>query len=237
MPVNHLGKTSDEMRRFGRKLITKYGENEPTFEAAAQDILYDIYHEFKDETGEPVFALARTFRLCRYGELPPDIRRKIDPDSAHHWLALVATIGQEKAWNDRCLSEKHAVIAPGDFTSPMLKAAFEQIQLDPSRIDQPVTELETGVVMIQEPISTTRYFLVQDAPGNPNIVEQDDFVKPYNIQSVLGVGCAFDSGSFHLTLFFSKVKLSNTDVQLLMQLSPFISTLLTTYDEKGRYWN
>jgi hypothetical protein len=68
-------------------------------------------------------------------------------------------------------------------------------------------------------------------------VEQDDFVKRYNIQSVLGIGCTFDSGSFHLTLFFSKIQFSNTDVQLLMQLSPFISSLLATYDEKGRYWD
>lgn len=118
----------------------------------------------------------------------------------------------------------------------MLKAAFEQINLEPGESTDSITASE-HIVMLQEAISPTRYFYVEKALDNPYIVEQDDFVKPYGIQSVLGIGCPFVSGSFHITLFFSKVPLSKTDVRLLMQLAPFISALLATYDEKGILWN
>lgn len=235
MPINHLGKNSDEIRRFGRQLINKYGETEPTFEAAGGNVLHDIYREFKNEQGEPLFALMRMFRLCRHEELPPEIKGGIDPAGGKHWLALVATIGQEPAWNDRRQSEKHGVIAPNDFASPMLKAAFEQMNLDPFRNNLP--NAVSDMILIQEPISPTRYFLVQQALGNPNIVEQDAFVKPYGIGSVLGMGCAFDSGALLLTLLFARIELSNTDIQLLMQLAPYISTMMATYDDKGVIWN
>jgi hypothetical protein len=234
--MNHLCKTSDEVRRFGRRIITQYGENEPSYEAAAQDMLYEIYHEFVDDQQAPLFALLRTFRLCQHANLPPEARRTLLPSWGEHWLALVATIGQDAAWNDREKSEHHGVIPAGDFSSPMLKAAFEQINLEPgeSKASIPASE---HMVMLQEAISPIHYFYVEKALDNPYIVEQDDFVKPYGIQSVLGIGCPFVSGSFHMTLFFSKVPLENSDVRLLMQLAPFISALLATYDEKGILWN
>lgn len=237
MPVNHLGKTSDEIRRFGRSLITTYGASEATFEALSYNIIRDIYGEFTDEKDQPLFALLRTFRLCQHNDLPADIFHRVDPATARYWLALVATVGQQAAWNDRHQSQNHQAIPAGAFSSPMLKAAFEQINLDPDKPIDPVVTTSLDMVMLQEPISFTRYFYVEQALGNPNIVDQETFVKPYAIQSVLGMGAPFVSGAFYLTLFFSKVHLSLNDVQLLMQLSPYISTLLAIYDEKGRYWD
>lgn len=233
--VNHLGKTGDEIRTLGYSLMTRYREGQPSYEATAQHLVHDLYRQFTTPEGIALFALIRTFRLCRPHELPPEAFQGAVPPSGDYWLALAGTAGQHEDWNDRRHSKHHRLIPNGEFPSPMLKAVFEQLNLYPDRkIDRDTFE---DMITLEERVSPTRYFYVEEALGNPNIVDQKTFVKPYGIHSVLGIGCPFLSGSFQITLFFSKVHLTQAEVRLFMQLAPFISALLATYDEKGRYWN
>jgi hypothetical protein len=230
-----LGKTSDDIRHFGREVFMRYNRASIAYEGVAQSILRDLYGYFVDERGQPLFALMRSFRLCTYDQLPPESRTDQDATSPQ-WLALMGTVGQQAAWNDRLQSRGHRILPAGAFETPMLKAAFEQLNLT-HRHTGTLVEAPRDMVTIRESISFTRYFYVAQALGNPNIVDQDTFVKPYGIKSVFGIGCLFTSKAFHMTLFFSKVPPAQREVDLLMQLSPFISSLLAIYDEQGRLWN
>lgn len=233
--MSPLGKTSDDIRHFGRDVFLRYNRRDLSYEAVIQHVLRDVYGYFVDDKGQPLFALMRSFRLCSSDQLPPESRS--DPNAANaQWLALMGTVGQEAAWNDRLQSRGHRILSTGAFETPMLKAAFEQLSLSQYHTGT-LVEAPRDMVTIRESISFTRCFYVQHAPGNPNIVDQQTFVIPYGIQSVFGVGCQFVSHSFHITLFFSKVPLARRDVDLLLQLSPFLSSLLAIYDEKGSFWN
>jgi hypothetical protein len=234
--MSNLGKTDTELRKFGRDLVMKYRTAAPSYAAVAQSIVTDLYHYLTDSHGKPLCALARTFRLCRHAELPPESQGVIKPDAGKYWLALMGTMGQEAAWHDRLQSKGHRIIAAGAFPSPMLKAAFEQMNLDPDHPSEPIAP-DQDILLIENSMSFTRFFHVEKAPGSPYIVDQDTFVKPYGVQSVVGLGCSFLSGMFQFTLLFSKVTLTKDDARTLTNIAPHISTLLALYDEKGRLWN
>jgi hypothetical protein len=230
-----LYKVNSDIRTFGRSLMTSYRDSEPSFESAAQRIGQEVYNQFPDEDGNPIFALLRTYRLCNQHEFPPEYPPITNPSSERQWLALVASVGDEQEWNDRLGDKDEAIIPVDALTSPLLKAAFEQLTLQPGKKTEATAY--PGMITRQEKISPTHYFYVEHALENPNIINQDTLIKPYGIESVLGIGCPFLSGSFQISVFFSKIHLTPRDVQFLIQLAPFISAVLSTYDEKGLYWN
>jgi hypothetical protein len=83
----------------------------------------------------------------------------------------------------------------------------------------------------------TNYFHVPQAPGSPFIPAQDEFVRPYGVQSVIGIGGEFVSQSFYIALCFSKVAINEDDARKFTELSAFLSTMLAIYDGKGVLWN
>jgi hypothetical protein len=81
-----------------------------------------------------------------------------------------------------------------------------------------------------------KYFYVPDAYNNPAIPDKDNFVIPYGIRSVIGIGSPFLSGSFYIGLFFSKVFISEEHVETFAKLATPVSTLLATYDRGDHLW-
>ena len=61
-------------------------------------------------------------------------------------------------------------------------------------------------------------------------------MKPYKIQSVVGIGSPFLSQSFYLLLGFSHVSIDEEDAHKFSQLAPYISSLLAVYDQRGIIW-
>ena len=219
--------TQQDISSFARALFHKKRNDFSTFEEAAQFSVKHIYESFLDDVGEPMFALVRVFRACTPSELPPE--QDSPPSDDPKWLALFGTVGTEPAWNDRLQSIGHRIIPAGAFSTPMLKASFEALGF--------ASLGETEFVRnVGATASYTKFFHVEEADGSPYIVAQDEFVKPYGIQSVIGIGSPFASGAFYMCLGFSKKSITNDEAQRFSQLSPFISTLLANYDSK-KLWN
>src|SRR5262249_19231660 len=149
-------------------------------------------------------------------------------------MALMGTIGKERAWCDRRTSQGHKVIpATGDY-SPMLRAAFEQIGFDKMT---PVQQNGAGTLAMQDAEMFSNYFYVPNALGSPFIPAQRDFVERYQIRSVVGVGCPFVSGAIYLALCFSIAPIDDAAAKRFAELSSYISTLLAIYEENGVVWS
>lgn len=219
--------SEQEFSQFARKLFQEKRKSFDTFEEAAQFCVQQIYDTALDSKGNRAFALVRIFRACLPSELPPE--QGTPPSDDEKWLSLFGTVGDEDNWNDRLKSEGHRIIPAGAFSTPMLKASFEALGF--------ASLGETEFVRNVNPVASyTKYFHVEEANGSPYIVAQDEFVKPYGIQSVIGIGSPFASGAFYMCLGFSKTTIDKTAAGNFAQMSPFISTLLATYDTK-QLWN
>jgi hypothetical protein len=217
---------------FGRTLMSTYRSTLNSFEEAAIVCVKAIYDEFRQPNGQHTFALVRIYRLCRFDELLPELQAIATPD-VPYWMALMGTVGNEPTWCDRRTSQGHkAIRAVGD-RSPMLTAAFEQIGLNKIITERAV---DTNSLQMQETTLFTSYFHVPHALGSPFIPAQHEFVEPYHIQSVVGVGSAFLSNSIHLTLCFADTFLDEDSARKFSELSTYISTLLAIYDGNGVIW-
>lgn len=213
----------DEVRQFGAALLRNQRESAKSFEDAAQRIATDVYQTFTDHEGNPAFALVRVYRMCQYDAIPSELKPLTNPDTAL-WMMLMATRGLEPAWNDRRQSQGHKVVPAGDKRSPMVAAAFQQIGLD----EPPPAE----GLSFNEATFMTRYFHVPNAVGSPVIPAQTEFVLPYQIKSVIGLGARFMAGTAHLTLCFSKSHLNEQTARSFATLSAHISTLLALFDTR-----
>lgn len=219
--------TVAEIRKFGQDLRLKYHERFDNMEDLAQVICQDIYHNFRISNDRSAFALFRIFRLGQHDDLPWAWRELADP-AVDTMLMLMGTAGIEAAWNDRLQSQSHKVIPIDDNLSPMFKAAFEQTALDP-RLS---TELEALAVD-----TFTNYFHVEVVSDNDAVPDQEQFVKPYNIASMVGFGSRFLSGAAYLAVGFSVQPVSPEAVRRFSEMTIFVSTLLSAYDGRGTLWN
>ena len=221
---------STALQSYGRELFRSNRDQWENFEQAAQAACEQIYNEFKED-GDSIFALVRIFRLSNSDTLPPEEDSTM---AGGHWLTLMGTYGDEPEWCNRMKSQGHRVIPAGAFGTPMLKAVFEQTNLDVKSLEEG-EDIEPTIIM--DGSQLTKFFHVEDAKNSPYIVAQDEFVKPYNIKSVVGIGSAFVSNSLYVCIGFSKITLDKEMAENFASLSPFLSTLMSLYDSRGKLWS
>lgn len=191
-----------------RDLLT----DEPaTVGEAAGRIVSFLYDNFVDANGERACALARMFKTHPLDALDPELRdfaRQIAPDAANmrdlRCLVLLATSGQEPAWNDRHQSKGHKCIPLVSEKmveeAPMISQLIKQIGLKISTVLRP-----DPAIMLEQQQKTYNVFYVPSAAGSPYIVAQDEFVRRYGIASVIGFGGLAGAGDLLATILFSKV--------------------------------
>lgn len=222
-------KTSDTntILEFGQHLLNDHRDSLASFEEAAQVCVKAIYDNFGNESGQKTFALVRIYRLCRFDQLPQELYQYAD-NNIKEWMTLMATTGIDPAWLSRQLSKGHKVLAASDKRSPMLAEAFDQIGFADIK--------ETADTFLKEATFLTRYFHIEHAPGSPFVPAQSDFVQPYGIKSVIGIGSRFLSDSAYMALCFATEHLDKQMAKKFAVLSAYISTLLAVYDGRGIIW-
>jgi hypothetical protein len=231
MPIDIKQASAQDISHLGKQLYRELrSDGNMIFEDTAQDICAALYETFQTN-GDSTFALVRIFRLCKYDDLPPDVQPEKDRRSGHHWMTLAGTAGDEDEWWNRHNSQMHRAVSAEKGKAPMFTAAFEQIGLNPGTRPMPDDlQFEPGQMKM------TRYFFVQDAKDHHAITDQQRFVDPYDIKSVVALGSPFLSGSSYIAIAFSKVVLSEDDAEKWTELTPYISSLLAIPDGKGAFW-
>lgn len=207
---------------FARGLYIRTRDNLSSFEETAQLISQAIYDHFA-----PEIVMVRIFRLTKRADLPPDLATSANRETPQ-WLVLSGSYGQLKQWQGRRNSANHQLISAENAT-PMLAAALQQAHIDAGDRRYPqmpeIQRIEQG-----------HFFYVPDALNDPLIPDQSNFVQPYGIHTVLGVGSTFLSRAAYLMVAFAKVVIEREDVQNLLGMTPFISTMLAAQDVPGKYW-
>ncbi len=224
--------SQDQSREIAQRFFAKQRDSARSFEELSQEFAEYIYKELTQPDGTSAMALVRVFRISKLAELRQELRDLAvsqfpdEPDDA--WVTLMGTYGEEPAWRNRRESTGHQVFpARSDFT-PMLGAAFRQLGLR--------TPDAEGDLQLKGDTVGQHYFHVPNAVGSPHIPAQDDFVVPYGIQSVVGIGETLITGAEYMALAFSKVKIDNNLAAVFNEISPFCATILAQAEVRGRIW-
>lgn len=223
-----------EMLRCGLDL-RRVARDAATMEEAAGAIVRYLYDSFlHGEGGERECALVRFYKTHPYGALEPELRAVVRermgerPGDAMKCLVLLATAGAEPAWNSRRQSKGHRAIplpsAQIVERAPMIAQLIRQMGLDLDSVVSPHPELLQGVEG-----KTFNVFYVPRALDSPAIPAQDDFVRPYGIESVLGCGGVNLTGELYAAILFSRVpipqetadRFRNIALDLKMAISSF----------------
>ena len=200
---------NDMMECRGR-IRDLFDDDPPTLEDAAERAVEFFRSELVDEEGFPACALVRFFKTHPYRDLPEelqDVVRAASPEAPAvpdlRCLTLVATRGDEPAWNSRLTSRAHRAIPLMSVEmvqqAPMIAQLITQLGLPIANVVRPARAL-----LLDQEQTAHNVFYVPHALGSPHIVAQEEFVARYGIQSVLGFGGLL-SGDLFATIMFSKV--------------------------------
>lgn len=210
-------------------------------EEVARSITNYFYDEFTlGEQGEKAFAMVRCFISLPFRDLEIPLKRfvekrrsqmsEIKPDT--RCLTLMATRGEETQWNERNLSESHRAI-PIDSPSlalelPMIALLLKQFGIESNSVSDVVLNFpgqesqsspQIDDVVMDQDQATFNVFFVPDAVSSRYISQQEEFVKPYGIKSVLGFGGILSAGQIFAILLFSKATIKKEIAQRFKPLA------------------
>src|SRR5579875_2717035 len=183
-----------------------------SMEQAANAIAGYLYHHLLDkEAGGRALALARVFVTRPFEALGPDLRsfaaghagltnRELAGTTC---LVLLASVGDEPAWNDRHCSRHHQAVPMGRAETrakyPMLCQLADLLGLGPHarRSDD------------------ARLCNIPEARACHDVADQDGFVARYGIRSVLGFGAMLPSGLGFAVVLFSRTPVPDSSADAL----------------------
>lgn len=209
-----------EMVRLGAAL-RQLGRDARSLEEAAGRIVRYLYRNVGDsQNGEPSLPLVRLFKTHPYSGLEPGQQEFVDrmlgqkPEHPEaRCLTLMATAGRQSQWNDRHTSRGHQAIPllSEDMVRsfPMIANLVAQFGLEVKDLVAPSSSLS----MDPEP-QPYNVFYVAEAPGSPHVVDQENFVGPHGIRSVLGLGGELPDGEFFALIMFSSTPIPPATAEL-----------------------
>jgi hypothetical protein len=214
-----------DMIRCGTEL-RKLGQDAGSMEEVAARSVRYLYESLRaPDLTAPGCVLARIFVTLPFVELDRQqqaFARRLLGDAAANpamkCLTLLATAGQDAAWNSRHTSRGHVALPlPSDESlarSPMIAQLMRQLGV------------ETGTFFASDPQvlidleqHTFNVFHVSDALGSPYIPAQEEFVIPYAVRSVIGFGGLLPNGELFATVIFSRVAIARDAADLFKTLA------------------
>lgn len=219
----------EELKELAYGWMNSYRTGQGSFENVAQTLVNATLQEFRQADKRPAFALVRIFRATPYQNLHPDLKALATPDIPHY-LALMGSAGQEKAWSSRHTAQKRKIIPISATMSPMFKGIFKELGFKWE--DYSSEALPEGQ---SHDMSLLRYFYIPEARESTAITDQEQFVKAYGIRSVVAYGSTFLSGAAYTLIAFSTIPLTKSTVEIYAGLTSYVSTILALYENK--LWN
>ena len=189
-------------------------------EAAAGRIV-DYFHEHLVDgaTGERNCVLVRCFKTHAYGRLPEELGAAAvammgeEVSAELPCLTLLATAGELPEWKDRRLSKGHAVIPLVSVEmverAPMIAALFRQMGFGIASALRPDPQF-----ILDADQRVFNVFHVEHAQGDVTIPSQEQFVRPYGVRSVLGLGGLLPTGDLFTVILFSRVHIPRETASL-----------------------
>jgi hypothetical protein len=204
--------TLADMVRCGRALRRL---SRPSLEETAEAIVRYLYKHLWDRDSEGhACVLVRFFKTHPYCDLSPELARfaqSLMPDVSlgpeTRCLTLMATAGDEPAWNSRRNSRRHqAIPLPSEAALndiPMISQLLLQLGLKSTDLLAPHPEIIKDLDH-----KTFNVFHVPAVLNSAFVPAQKDFVVPYGVESALGFGGILPDGDLFAVILFSKVPIS-----------------------------
>jgi len=213
----------DDMIRCGA-MLRGLGEGARSMEDTAGRVARALYESLaRPATGVRSCALVRFFETQRFDALPAERRRFAQRMATSEALALdttclqlLASAGDEPAWNDPRASAGHlAIPLPSEEAlaqMPMIAQLCAQLGIATSSVlrPSPFTELAE---------QTYDVFHVEHAATSPYVPAKASFVERHGIRSVVGCGGVLPSGQMFAVLLFSKVHVTRATAQFFRPLA------------------
>ncbi len=237
------------MAAIGRTLQS-LGERAPHRQAVAERIVRYLYASFRiPSIGKPACVLVRCFQTCPYARLPLDYQYAAEelleamPSRPEmRCLALLATRGSRQIWNDVATSINHQCIPLPSVEvvkrAPMIARLLDELGVPLERVVAPPESPDfllgrspdQATVHAPDPTADSfNVFHVERALHSPFIPAQGDFVKPYSVSSVLGMGGFLADGELFVMLLFSRVPISREVAELFRALALSIKAALLPF--------
>ena len=215
-----------EMTRCGMAL-RRLGENASGMEEVGERIVRYFYEHLRTpDLARPACALVRVFVTQPYAALD-DAQRNFTlrvlggtaPTPTLKCLSLLATAGDEPAWNSRHTSNGHkALPLPSEESvarSPMIAQLMRQLGVDIGAL----LGGGDGRLLLDADQHTFNVFHVAEAKGSAYIPAQAEFVEPFGVQSVLGFGGLLPNGELFATIFFARVSVPRAVADMFRPLA------------------
>ncbi len=167
-------------------------------------------------------ALGRLFCTLPYRDVAQEVELVgVSPDDP--CLTLMGTFGSEAQWCARRHSRNHQAIPLRDpeaiARAPMIAGLLEQLGVGSDSLLTPGKE-------------TLGVFHVSEAEGSPLVPDQENFVKPYGIRSVIGFGGRLERGGFFAVILFCQASVSLAEAERLRLLAGSCRLALSLHHER-----
>ena len=237
-----------DLNNFGLKemiicqsFLRQSGANAESMEEVANNVVQFLYDNLADgTTGEKACTLVRFFKTHDFETLDEDLKgfasnilknTNVNETPNMKCLTLLATAGDKPDWNSRQKSKGHKAIPlpSAEFVErlPMIANLIKQLKLEISKVLKPgpsfildMNEADYGV------------FYIPNAAKNEMIPDQEDFVKPQGIKSVLGFGGVLPSGNLFTVILFSKVEISQQTANFFKTLALAVEFSVTSFGKR-----
>lgn len=216
--------------------IRALGTGANTMEDVASAVVRHIYDGMRARN-ERACAMVRLYKTHPLERLRPAEKRfatqlskeaELRPET--RCLTLMATTGDEPAWNARSSSAGHqAIPLPTEHViarSPMVAQLIHQLGLDAKAVVRP----DAGL-LVDSAERAFNVFHVLEASGSRYIPAQD-FVTRHGIRSVLGFGGLLPGGDLFATIMFTKVPVSRESAELFKTVALSIKFKLLPFTDK-----
>jgi hypothetical protein len=191
----------------------------------ARRLVRHFFEQLLDARGARACVLVRFFKTLRFEDLDAGLRafaRRIlggaAPTPAMKCLTLLATAGEQPAWNARQLSAGHQVIPLSSaemlLRFPMTSQLIKQFGLEVATLLKP----DPALLVDQEP-KGYNVFHVADAAGSPFVPGQEEFVLRYGVRSVLGFGGLLPDGNLFVVILFARAYIPQETAELFKTLA------------------
>ena len=227
-----------EIINLGNKL-RKASLGKDCLEDVAQEMVSILYDELvTGENQEKACSLVRFFKTQSFNDLEPqqkDFARNSLPENSDtdhlKCLTLVATAGEKPEWRSRVASRNHKSIPLISVEIvkkfPMISSLYKQMGLDINNVIQPDVEFITNA--LDKNLSV---FYISDAKGSPSIPDQENFVIPHGIKSVIGFGGLYPTGDVFSVILFTKTTFSKEVADLFQILAIYIKIITLPYHQR-----
>ncbi len=216
--------------------VRRLGQGAGSMEEAAGRIVSYLYDDLADQrSGQRACALVRFYKTHPYGLLDAGRRSYASTRSAGaetppdaRYLALLATTGDEPAWQSVAGSQDHqAILLDGvelAESAPTVLCLMNQLGLE-SSVSLPSS---SSVTVAVDPCPSDAAG-ASDAAGSAATLSQDPFLGRHGIRSILGFGGQLPAGDLFVVVLFARVPIEAAARDLFKALALAVKVSVTAF--------